>query len=133
MLGLERRPPSRLARYIQVRHGSLDEAEVVRRMRSPPSWPPSSCDEQLTRVLVDRLEHAEALAVGAYEALVDERAESVEISAAHVLHRLERAAADEHGEPTEERFLVVVEELDTPIDRVAQRSMPDGRVARTRG
>ena len=89
--------------------------------------------EQLARVLADRLEHAEALAVGADEALVDERAERVEISAAHLLDRLERAAPDEDGEPAEERLLVVVEELDAPADRVAQRSVPGGGVARARG
>ena len=89
--------------------------------------------EQLAGVLADRLEHAEALAVDANEALVDERAERVEISTAHLLDRLERAASGEDGEAAEERPLVVVEELDAPADRVAQRSMPSRRVARPGG
>ena len=54
--------------------------------------------QQLACVLADSLEHAEALAVSAHEALVDERAKGVEIPAAHLLDRLERAAADEDGE-----------------------------------
>ena len=57
----------------------------------------------------------------------------VEVSAAHVLDRLERAAPDEDGEAAKERLLVVVEELEAPADRVAQRSMPGGRIPRARG
>ena len=65
----------------------------------------------------------EPLAFGAHEALVDERAEDLEVSAADLLDRLERASADEDGQASKERLLVVVEEIDAPADRVAQRSM----------
>ena len=103
------------------------------RVRAPDVFRLGARVEQLARVLADRLEHAEALAVGTDEALVDERAEGVEISAAHLLDRLERASPDEDGQAAEQRPLVVVEELDAPADRVAQRSMPGGRIARPRG
>ena len=102
----------------------------MRRMRAPEVVRLGARVEQLARVLADRLEHAEALAVGTDEALVDERAEGVEVSAAHLLCRLERAPADEDGEAAKQRRLMLVEELDAPADRVAQRSMPGRRVAR---
>ena len=53
-------------------------------------------------VLVDRLEHPVALAVEDDEALVDERLQRVEVGAAHLLGRLERAAAGEDRERGEE-------------------------------
>ena len=56
-----------------------EEAEVVRRVRARgrSSASPTRV-ERLGRVLANRLEHGEALAVGAHEALVDERADRVE-------------------------------------------------------
>ena len=123
MVGLECRAPCRLIGGGWTRGGSPNEAKVVLHMRAPDAFRFGIGVKELASVLADRLEHAEAHAVGAHEALVDERAESVEISAAHVLHRLERAAPDKDGEASEQRLLVLVEELDAPIDRVAQRSM----------
>jgi ribokinase len=51
--------------------------------------------EQFARVLADRLEHPEPPALGADEALVDQRPDRVEITVADVLHRFERATSDE--------------------------------------
>jgi hypothetical protein len=83
-------------------------------------------------VLPHRLEHAEArLAVAAahHEALVDERRESLELGAAHLLDGVERGAAAEHREPHEQRLLVQIEKPVAPVDRRAHRPLALGRVA----
>ena len=85
--------------------------------------------ERFARVLADRLEHREALAVGAYEALVDEGADRLDVGAAHGLDRLECAAPGEDGHPEKERLLCLSEQVEAPADRVAQGAMPVGGVA----
>ena len=115
MVGLECRAPCRLIGGGWTRGSSPDEAKVVLHMRAPDAFRFGIGFKQLACVLADRLEHAEAHAVGTHEALVDQRAERVEISATHVLHRFERAAPDKDGEASEQRLLVLVEELDTQL------------------
>src|SRR5438067_6692921 len=76
----------------------------------------------LDRVLADRLQHPEAVALAdANQALVDERLERVKICVADCFRRLERAAAREDGEPSEELLLVLGQQLVAPLDRRAQR------------
>ena len=133
MVGLEPRPPQRLVGAGQARHRRAGDAEVVGGVGAPDVVGVGACVERLERVLADRLEHGEALAVGTDEALVDERADRLEVAAAHVLDRLERAAPGEDRQPAEERLLGVAEQLEAPADRVAQRPVPVGRVPRPRG
>ena len=132
MIGLEGCPPRCLAGGGHSGRGRLSEGEEVRRVSSSDVVLLGGRVEEIARVLANRLEHAEARALRTHETLIDERAEAVEISAAHVLCRLERASPDEDGEATKERPLIVVQEVDTPADRVAQRPVPGRGVARSR-
>ena len=93
--------------------------------------------EQLAGVLADRLEHREpGLAGGpaqrADEALVDERRQGLEdiepVLAADRLSRLEGPAAGEHGEPREERALVLVQEAVAPLERRPEGALASGQV-----
>ena len=62
-------------------------------------------------VLADRLQHPEALAGVAQEALVDERLEEVEVGVADVFGGVEGAAAGEDGEAREELLFVLGEQV----------------------
>ena len=66
----------------------------------------------------------------AEEALLDERLERVEVGLAHLLGRLERAAAGEDGEAGEEALLFWREQVVRPVDRRAQGALALGEVAR---
>jgi hypothetical protein len=63
----------------------------------------------------------------------DQGPDRVELGAADRLGRLERAAAGEDGEPGEEALLALVGQVMAPRDRVPQRPLPLGQVARTAG
>jgi hypothetical protein len=80
-------------------------------------------------VLADRLEHRKALRVPADEALVEQGSERVELGLADSLGRVQREAAGEHTEPSEELLLSARAELVAPLDRRAQRALPLGQVA----
>src|SRR5215208_1257136 len=96
-------------------------------------------------ILADRGEHAEAwLAVGPillpHQALLDERGEPVQDvdaqSAFRVANRpcrLQRAAALQHREPTEEDLLHRRQQVIAPGDRVSKRLLAAGDVARATG
>src|SRR6187402_1444084 len=73
--------------------------------------------QQLARVLADRLQHDEASAAQAEEALVDERLRELRAGARDVLDRLEGRPSAEDREPAEELLLVRIEELVAPCDR----------------
>jgi hypothetical protein len=75
--------------------------------------------EPLERVLADRLQHPEALARVAEEALVDERLQRVEVRFADLLGGFQRAAAGEDGKPPEKRLLLRGEKVVAPLDRRA--------------
>ena len=77
--------------------------------------------QALLRVLLDRLQHPEALVRVADEALVDERLQRVEVGVRHLLCRLERATAAEDGQAGEELLLGSVEQLVRPLDRRPER------------
>ena len=97
--------------------------------------------QTLEAVLADRLQHLEArLAVERsnlpQEALVDERSQRVEHVDAQLAVRIadgdgavDRAAADEDGEPAEERAFRRVEQVMAPGDRPAKRALSLGNVA----
>ena len=61
--------------------------------------------ESLERELADRLQHPEALAGPADQALVDQRLQHVQIGGADRLGRFQGAAAGEHGQPGEQALL----------------------------
>ena len=63
--------------------------------------------ETLGGELADRLQHPEALARVADQALLDERLERVEVGGRDLFRRLQRAAAGEDGEPREEPLLAL--------------------------
>ena len=67
--------------------------------------------ESLGGEFADRLQHPEAVAGVAQEALVDERLEDVEVGVADVFGGVEGAAAGEDGEAGEELLLVVGEQV----------------------
>jgi hypothetical protein len=79
----------------QASRSSLDETKVVLCVCTPDAFRFGTDVQQLACVLADRLEHAEAFALDTDEALVDERAEVVELAAAHLFDCVERAAPDE--------------------------------------
>ena len=62
--------------------------------------------ESLDREFADRLEHPEAVAGVAKEALVDERLQDVEVGVTDLFSRSEGAAAGEDREAREELLLV---------------------------
>src|SRR5215207_5300095 len=88
--------------------------------------------ELIETELANRAEHREArLTLArlllAHEALVDQGCDplqhvdlEVDIRVAHHLGRLEREAAGEDREPTEERAFALVEQVVAPGDRTAQ-------------
>ena len=69
----------------------------------------------------------------AEQALVDERAERVELGFADLLGGLERAAAGEDGQAGEELLLGLVEQVVAPGDRRPQRLLALRGVARAAG
>src|SRR5918992_3697577 len=78
-------------------------------------------DKSLGRVLPDRLEHPIPLVGEAQQALFDERLEVIEVGVRNLLSRFQPAAACEDGESTEERLLVLGQELVRPLDRRPER------------
>ena len=79
-----------------------------------------SLPEPLERVLADRREHEEPVVADPLdEAVVDERAEVVEVGAAHVLGRYEWERAREDREAGEQLAAPRVEQLVAPLDRRA--------------
>ena len=93
--------------------------------------------EPLARVLADRLQHPEpvALAVRLHERLLDQRLQLVEDGLAGVgADRLDvgkRAPSGEDGHAPEQALLRLREERVAPVDRGAQRLLPLGNVARS--
>ena len=55
------------------------------------------------------------------------------LRAAQLLNRVQRASSDENAEEPEDAALVLVEQPVAPADRVAQRPLPRGHVARAIG
>ena len=139
MVALEREPVDvRLVRTIFL--DPVGDREEVLGVPAPDLVGLAARLEPLERVGADRLQHREArLAVGllllAEQAVVDQRREAGQDAraAADRLGGLERAAADEDGEPREERLLVRPEQRVAPVDRRAQRLLARGQVARAAG
>ena len=129
LLGLQARRQLRLAAPA-VRICVLGEPQVVvgvalRQLRVARTL--------LARERPDRLEQVEALAVGADEALRDERRQVVELRAADGLGGVEVEAAGEDAEAREQPPLVLAEQLVAPRDRRPQRLMALRKVDRSTG
>src|SRR4051812_25492673 len=98
------------------------------------------CVEQLDAVLLDRLEQMVSCdAVARFhddERFVDERGDAVENvfdlerrAGADGFGGLERKTSREHGQPTQESLLAMVEQSVAPIHRAAERAMARQRRA----
>src|SRR6476660_2924261 len=84
----------------------------------------SALIESLGRVLPDRLQHPESLLLPAKQALIDQRLQRVYAGVAHLLRRLERAAAAEDRQSLEQEPFLFVEEVVAPCDGRAQGLLP---------
>jgi hypothetical protein len=106
----------------RVRLGLLRQLEEVLGVAAAQLSGLARCVEPLVRILADRLQHPETLAVAdADEALVDERLQHVQVGVAHGLGGLERTASGEDREPGEQPLLVFPEELVAPLNCRAER------------
>ena len=95
--------PVRLRRPAQLAVGALREPQVPACVSLEEFAVLALALEPLGRVLADRLQHPVALVREAEQALLDERLQRVEVGACDLLRRLQRAAAGEDGERSEER------------------------------
>ena len=111
MLVIEPFDPSRQGRSSQLRLGGLHERKEMIGVAASELIGLGPLYEAIERVLADRLQHPEAVASVAKEALVDERLEDVEVGVAHVFGRLQGAAAGEDGQPGEQPLLLAGEEV----------------------
>ena len=133
MLELEPDEPFLLPRVLQLRLRLLREPEKVRRVPRP-----HLClvprRELLEPVLPDHVEHPETrlrLLAAVDEAVVDQRRERLEhVSPADRLDRVERGAADEHGQLVEQLLLRRIEKPVAPVDRATHRLVALRRIAR---
>src|SRR5256885_2956956 len=82
---------------------------------------------------VDRVEHAEAVAMTSPETLVDETGQGIERGLAHGVRRFQSKPAREDAESREEIALAPVEQVVTPRDRVAEGLLALGPVPCTAG
>ncbi len=83
----------------------LEQREVVVRVTAGERIGLAGLVQPFARIVADRLEHPVALVRVTQQALVDERVEGVETGLAHLLRRLERAAAAEYRQPGEQALL----------------------------
>ena len=99
----------------------LEQREVVVGVTAGERIGLAGLVQPFARVLADRLEHPVALVREAEQALLDERLQRVEVGAADLLGRLERAAAGEDGEARGRALLLLGEQVVAPVDRRPQR------------
>ena len=133
MLGLEPRPPERLVGGRLPGRRRAGEPEVVRGVCAADRIRLVGCVEQPRRRTRGSSRASRSARRRRGRGSCRRASRARRVSAAHLVDGVERAAAREDGEAAEERPLVVVEELEAPADRVAQRSMPGRRIARPRG
>ena len=148
VLALQPLQPHRPRGPVQLWSGGLGQQGVIGCVRPAQRFPLATRRQPLQGVLAHCFEHAHAhLAVDilfcAQEALVDQRGQSpqhvasgfrqvpalrgapaIVYSRAHLLRRLEGAAADEDGQSPEKGLLVPVEDVVAPGDGVAHRAQP---------
>ncbi len=129
MLGLEELEPAELLRPAQLAFGRLGERGHLLRVDRAQALGLTRGLEALLRVLADRLQHGEPVAISAHEALVDERCQVVEMRGADLLGGLERPAAGKDGEPREQFTLALTKEVVTPLDRRPKRLLARREVA----
>ena len=117
----------------QLRLGALGELDEP--LGVPLSHAPMvSLFEPVERVVADRLEHDEPRAPVALpppqQAVVDQRCKHGEVGLADAFGGRHRAAADEHGELRESVLLALVQQVEAPLDRLRERRLACGCVAR---
>ena len=122
---------ARLGAPVEARFRFFRERQEERPVAPPKDLGLPGVLQTLERVSPDRLEHPEALAGVADEALHDERLQGVEIRAGDPLRRLEGAAAGEDGQAGEEALLSARQQVVAPLDRGAQRLLARLCVAAT--
>src|SRR5437870_5152079 len=86
----------------QVRLRLLRERQEVPRVAAPQLLGLARLLQPFARAFADRLQHPEALAATAEQALVDERLQPIQVSLCDLLRGLERATASEHRQSDEE-------------------------------
>ena len=96
--GKAREPHCLIAACLQFTRGGFGDVEDEEGVPPPHLRLLAARREPLTGVLPDRLEHPEALAGVAEEALVDQRLQRVEVRPGDRLGRLHGAAAAEDGQ-----------------------------------
>ena len=141
LLGIEEVEPLRWAGAEELGFGRPCEGHEVIFVPALDQRCLTALDEPLQPVVADGLQHQEAgLAIrrseSLQEALVDERAQGVEhvetklaIRVADRQRAVGRAAADEHGEPSEEGALLCVQQVVAPRDGPAQGALSLGDIA----
>jgi hypothetical protein len=140
VLGLQAPQPDDLLRSLEPGLGAFGEGEEVLRVPAADIVLVATGGQPLQRKLADRLQHGVARrrpVLGApHQALVDQHGQSVQdvaVAVDHGLGGVQRPAAGEHPEPPEERLLCLAEEVVAPGDRIAQRPLAGGQVARAAG
>src|SRR4029453_11103861 len=73
--------------------------------------------------LTNRLEHVVPLALTTEQALIDQRADCVNVRTAYALRCLKSVSSYEHGEIGEQTLLLGPEQVVAPADRRAQCSL----------
>ena len=115
--------------------GTIDEVGEVFGECMLDIGPPVA--EQLERVFANGLQHPEpCLASGIHandEVVVDERRERVEIGAADLVGGSERGTRRQRREAAEHALLARRKQVDAPANRLAQRLLARGQVARPAG
>jgi hypothetical protein len=117
VLCLETIEPRQCLSTMDLGAPALRELEIPIRVSSAEIVDLTRLLEALGGKLSDRFKHPEALAAPSDEALVDERAEDLEISVTDLLRCLELPAAGEDGELGEQSLFVFVEQVVAPLDR----------------
>ena len=134
MLLVETGEPGRRSLALQLGLGCLRQGKQVLGVSAAELLAFAPSLELLPGVLAQGREHRQAQSVRGValpdEALLDQRFDRVEARVAHRLGRLGATAAGEDGEPREDRPLVRVEQLVTPVDRRPQRLLALREVAR---
>ena len=110
-LGVEASQPLRCGRSAQFALGARHQAQAPLCMSLEDPAGLQLFREALGGELADRLQHPEAVARVAQQALLDERLEDVEVGVADVFGGVERAPAGEDGEAGEELLLVFGEQV----------------------
>src|SRR6266516_2877684 len=133
-----------MLRTSEFRLGLLRKPQVIVYMSALDEFQLPANGEPLQSILTDRLKHDQALFPifrrALHQTLVKQGCYSFEEvillfsgQYAHRLSRFECVATDKHREPPEEALLPGIEQVITPLQRVAQGLLPPMHISRTLG